>query len=141
MAVASWTLASSGEPMSLIAVRWALLVIAGTGNIVMAMAMLTDIINYEGNKSGVRREGVFVAFYSFTEKVTFSLGPLVVGFALQFAGYQEDLSDEMKRTDEIRHAILLGVSYIPAVMGMLSILILSGYKLKESDIKAKPMPA
>lgn len=138
LAVASWTLAGSGEPISLIILRGVLLGVAATGNVVMAMSMLTDIINYEGNRSGVRREGVFVAFYSFVEKVTFSLGPLVVGFALQFAGYQEDLSDQMKRTDEIRHAILLGVSYIPAAMGLLSILILAGYKLKESDIQAKP---
>lgn len=136
IAVASWSLAEANEPIPLILARGVLLGLAGTGNVIMAMSMLTDIINYDGNRSGVRREGVFVSFYSFIEKFTFSLGPLVAGLALQFAGYQEDLTQAAKQSPEIRQAILLGVSYIPAVMGVLSIALLAGYKLRQEDVQA-----
>ena len=37
-------------------------------------------------------------------------------------------------TPAIRNALLLGMSYIPAVMGIVSIFLLMGYKLEESDI-------
>lgn len=135
--VASWILAQPNEPMTYILIRGAFLGVASTGSIIMAMSILTDIINYDSKITGVRREGVFTAFYSFTEKFTFALGPLLVSLALQFAGFSEDLSEAEKRSPEIRHAILLGMAYIPVLMGVLSIVILSGYKLKQSDIVEK----
>ena len=39
------------------------------------------------------------------------------------------------QTEEIRQALLLGNCYIPVVMGILAIFLLSGYKLKEEDLK------
>lgn len=134
LSVASWTFAGPGEPMEYIIIRALLVGAAGTGNVIMAMSILTDIINYDAKLTGVRREGVFTSLYSFVEKFTFALGPLVIGLALQYAGYSEDLTNAEKQSPEIRHALLLGVSYIPAVMGILSIWLLSGYKLKESDV-------
>jgi len=135
LAVASWYFADpNGEPMSYILARGVLLGAASTGNVIMAMSMLTDIINYDANHTNVRREGIFVSFYSFVEKFTFSLGPLILGVALQWAGYQESLSLEAKKSLEIRHAMLLGVTYVPAIMGLTSIWLLSGYKLKKEDI-------
>lgn len=136
IAVSSWYFTEPGEPMIFLLLRGVLLGASGAGNVIMAMSILTDIINYDANRTGVRREGVFTAFYSFIEKFTFSLGPLVVGVALQIAGYSEDLSKEAKQSEEIRQALLLGVAYIPAAMGILSIWLLSGYKLKESDISS-----
>lgn len=141
LAVSSWYFTQPDEPLIYLIIRGALLGASGSGNVIMAMSMLTDIINYDAKKTGVRREGVYTSFYSFAEKFTFSLGPLVVGVALQFAGYSEDLSKEAKQSEDIRQALLLGVSYIPAVMGVMSIWLLSGYKLKESDVSGVPAAA
>lgn len=134
LAVGSWSFAQAGEPTYLILIRAALLGVASTGNVIMAMSMLTDIINYDAKMTGVRREGVFTSFYSFVEKFTFAFGPLVVGIALSVAGFDQSLPAEELRTPAIRHALLLGMSYIPAVMGIMSIFLLMGYKLKESDV-------
>lgn len=138
LVVASWTLAGPGEPLWAVLLRAAILGIAVSGNVVMAMSMLTDIINYDAGKCGVRREGVFTSFYSFVEKFTFAFGPLVVGAALSISGFDEALPPESLQTPAIRQALLLGVSYIPAAMGVLSIFLLAGYKLTAEDIEARP---
>ena len=133
--VASWSFAQPNEPTWAILIRAFIIGIASCGNVLMAMSMLTDIINYDSRLHGVRREGIFVAFYSFVEKFTFAFGPLVVGVALSFAGFDKSLPPDTLQSPQVRHAILLGMSYIPAVMGVLSIWLLSGYKLTESDLK------
>ena len=133
--VASWSFTQPNEPTWAILMRAFIIGIASCGNVLMAMSMLTDIINYDSRLHGVRREGIFVAFYSFVEKFTFAFGPLVVGVALSFAGFDKSLPPDTLQSPQVRHAILLGMSYIPAVMGVLSIWLLSGYKLTESDLK------
>ena len=129
--VASWMLAGAGEPIWAICLRAGGTAVAMSFNVIMAMSMLTDIINHDSDQNGVRREGVFTAFYSFAEKFTFAFGPLIVGVALSVAGFNKNLPAEAMQSPEIRHAVLLGVSYLPAVMGILSLVILWGYKLDD----------
>ncbi|MEO0574819.1 MAG: MFS transporter [Pseudomonadota bacterium] len=130
----SWILAGDSEALWAICLRGAFLAIAFSGNVVMAMSMLTDIVNYDAKLTDVRREGVFTAFYSFVEKFTFAFGPLVVGVALSLAGFDKTLPEEALQTPAIRQALLLGVSYIPMVAGCVAIGLLAGYKLKEEDV-------
>lgn len=132
---ATWVIADANEPDWAYLLRMALVSFSASGNIIMAMSMLTDIINHDAKKTGVRREGVYTAFYSFTEKFTFAFGPLIVGLALGFAGFDKNIPPEAMQTEEIRQALLLGNCYIPVVMGILAIFLLSGYKLKEEDLK------
>ncbi|MEO0996990.1 MAG: MFS transporter [Pseudomonadota bacterium] len=133
--MSTWILAGPGESLLLICVRGMFLAFAFCGNVVMAMSMLTDIINYDAKLTGVRREGVYTSFYSFVEKFTFAFGPLVIGVALSLAGFDKELPQEALRTPAVRHALLLGVSYIPMIAGCTAIILLLGYKLKESDIR------
>ena len=135
-AVVSWSFVQPGEPTWAILIRAFIIGISATGNVMMAMSMLTDIINYDSRLHNVRREGVFTAFYSFVEKFTFAFGPLVVGVALTVAGFDKALPADALQSPQVRHAILLGMSYIPAVMGLLSIWLLSGYKLTEADLNS-----
>ena len=132
---ATWMLADANEPDWAYLLRMALVSFSASGNIIMAMSMLTDIINQDAKKTGIRREGVYTAFYSFTEKFTFALGPTIVGVALAWAGFDQNLPPEAMQTPEIRQALLLGNCYIPVAMGFLAIFLLSGYKLKEEDLK------
>lgn len=136
VAVFSWSFVQAGEPTWLILTRGFVIGIAASGNVIMAMSMLTDIINYDSKKHGIRREGIFTAFYSFVEKFTFAFGPLVVGIALSVAGFDKTLPADAMQSPQVRRAILLGMAYIPAVMGLLSIWLLSGYKLTETDLKS-----
>ena len=104
--------------------RGGLIAVALAGNAIMAMSMLTDIINHAAKSTGVRREGIFTAFYSFVEKFAFAFGPLIVGVALSIAGFDENIPAEEMRTPTVRQALLLGVSYVPAVVASTSIILL-----------------
>lgn len=131
----SWPFASPEDPLWMFIARGGILAVAVAGNVIMAMSMLTDIINHAANSSGVRREGIYTAFYSFVEKFTFAFGPLIVGVALSIAGFDENIPAEEMRTPAVRQALLLGISYVPAVMVTVSIALLAGYKLSENDLK------
>ena len=135
IAVSSWMLAGPGEPLPAILARAAIIAIAGSGNIVMAMSMLTDTIEYDARRTGIRREGVYTAVYSFVEKFTFALGPLIIGLALQFAGFDRDLPDDALQTPEVGRALLLGMSYIPTAMGLTAMFILSRYRLTRAQLE------
>lgn len=134
----SWSLGDAGEPIWAIVLRAALVGITFTGNVVMAMSMLTDIINADANRTGVRREGAFTALYSFVEKLTGAIGPLVVGFALSFAGFNNKLPFDVPQGGDVDLALLASVSWLPAFFGAVAMIILSGYKLNEDDINHKP---
>ena len=131
----SWYWADSSEPSIGVVLRALLIAVAFSGNVIMAMSILSDIINGDAAKNNVRREGVFTSFYSFVEKFTFAFGPLLVGVALGVAGFNKDLSPEELAAPAIQQAMLLGVCYLPAVLGILSVILLTGIK------DAKPHPA
>ena len=136
----SWSLAEAGEPMWAIAARAAIVGIAMTGNIVMAMSMLTDIINYDAKLTGVRREGAFTALYSFVEKFTAALGPLLIGFALSLAGFNTDLPPDVPQGGNVDIALLFAVSWAPALFGMIAMAILTGYTLTEAEMENAVSP-
>ena len=140
--VSSWMLSGPGEPLPAFLARAAVIAIAGSGNIVMAMSMLTDTIEYDARRTGIRREGVYTAVYSFVEKFTFAMGPLIIGFAMQIAGFDPDLPDEALQTPEVGKALLLGVSYIPTAMGLLAMFILTRYRLTKAELdRMEPAPS
>ena len=55
--------------------------------------------------------------------------------ALKVAGFNADLPLEDLQTPEVRQALLLGLAYVPAVFGLISIFLLMGYKLKQEDLE------
>lgn len=134
LTVLSWLLASPAEPVWAYVLRLSVISFGACCNVIMAMSMLTDIISLDTRLSGIRREGVFTAFYSFTEKFTFAFGPLIVGIALSAAGFDKNLPPESMQTPQIRQALLLGVCYIPALLSIVAIVLLAGYKLKQEDV-------
>ena len=134
----SWSLAVEGEPIWSIILRGAIVGIAFSGNVVMAMSMLTDIINEDAKRTGVRREGAFTALYSFVEKLTGAFGPLIVGFALSIAGFNNKLPFDVPQGGNVDTALLFAVSWLPACFGLIAIWLLAGYRLTEADINAIP---
>ncbi len=131
----SWILAQPGEPIWALCLRAGIVGISASGNILLAMSMLTDIINYDARVTGVRREGAYAAFYSFIEKLTAALGPLIVGVALSSAGFDKSLPADALQSPAVRQALLLGIAYIPAATAILSILLLRGYRLNEAELE------
>jgi glycoside/pentoside/hexuronide:cation symporter, GPH family len=133
LAALSWVTATPDEPLWALALRGFATGIAFAGNVLFAMSMLTDAMEADAHRTGLRREGMYSALYSFVEKLAASIGPLILGGALSAAGF--DPSNPPKVADEnVRQAVLLGVAYVPAAMAVVAVVILSFYKLDEKSL-------
>lgn len=104
------------------------------GNVMMAMSMLMDAIEYDALRTGMRREGVYAACYSFVEKFSSSFGPFLVGLILQFTGYDNLLERGATQSAEALEGIAVGMSYLPASFTALSIGTLLFYRLGKSEL-------
>ncbi len=129
----SWTLATPEEPVWMLAVRGLLLSIAFSGNVLFAMSMLTDAMELDYYRTGLRREGMYSALYSFIEKLATSVGPMIMGGALAYAGFNPK-SPPTEVNEGVRQAVLLGIAYVPAAMSVLAVFILSFYRLDEQAL-------
>ena len=108
----------------------------------MAMSMLTNTIEHDPRRTGIGREEVYTAIHSFVEKFTLAMGPLIIGFAMQFAGFDRDLPDEALQTPEVGKALLLGMSYIPTAMGLAAMFILTRCRLTNEQLdRMEPAPS
>jgi glycoside/pentoside/hexuronide:cation symporter, GPH family len=131
----SWVLAMPGEPLWALFLRGFGTGIAFAGNVLFAMSMLTDAMEVDSHRTGMRREGMYSALYSFTEKLAAAIGPLILGSALSLAGY-DPKTPPAEVTDAVRQAVLLGIAYIPAATAVIACLILLFYRLDESTLRA-----
>ncbi len=118
---------------------WARAVISGVviaGNVMLAMSMLTDTIDYDARRTGLRREGIYASMYSFVEKISAALGPLLVGWILQFTGFKKTLDADALQSDDAMFGLVAGMAYLPAVMITLSMLVLLFYTLDKEKLAA-----
>jgi GPH family glycoside/pentoside/hexuronide:cation symporter len=107
--------------------------LAFAGNVAFAMSMLTDAMELDAHRTGMRREGMFTALYSFVEKFAAAFGPFIVGLALSAAGFDPQTPPK-EVTEGVRQAVLLGVTYAPALCMLASIAILAFYRLDEAAL-------
>jgi GPH family glycoside/pentoside/hexuronide:cation symporter len=130
-AYSSWIFAMPGEPDWALGLRGALLGIGFAGNVLFAMSMVTDAIEWDSHQTGLRREGMYTAVFSFVEKFAGAIGPAVVGFALSWAGFDAKSKVTPESYEAVRQAALIGVTYLPAACSFISILVLLLYRLDE----------
>ncbi len=133
---ASWYFAVPHEPLWAILLRGAIVGVAMSGNILLAMSMLTDAIEFDARVTGVRREGAYTSIYSFIEKFTSAFGPLIIGVAMSIAGFDKSLPPGELQSPAVHQALLLGMSYIPVVTGAIAIILIRGYRLDEKALDA-----
>lgn len=133
LAALSWVLAQPGEPTILLSVRGFLTGIAFAGNVLFAMSMLTDAMEADAHYTGVRREGMYSALYSFVEKIAAAIGPLILGSALGAAGF-DPKAPPAEVTEDVRQAVLLGIAYVPAITAFLACVVLAFYKLDDKAL-------
>jgi sugar (glycoside-pentoside-hexuronide) transporter len=99
-------------------------------------SMLPDTVEYDQMQSGLRREGIFSGMWSAGQKIAYSVGPPIVGFALALSGFIVDGVQPESVATGVRVVFCL----FPAAMILLSFLPFSKYKITEEEfekIKAK----
>jgi GPH family glycoside/pentoside/hexuronide:cation symporter len=129
----SWIWAAPGEPDWALIARGVINGVAFSGNVLFAMSMLTDAMELDYYRTGTRREGMYSALYSFVEKLASALGPLILGVALSFAGF-DPKAPPAEVTPEVRHGVLLAIAYIPAATAVVAVTILAFYRLDETRL-------
>lgn len=95
-----------------------------------SQAMWLDTIDYDQQRTGLRREGMYTAIYVFIERLGYSLGPLVLGFLLSGMGFDKNLPLE-QQPESANLAIYIGVIWIPVAMYAIGFVSLLFYRLPE----------
>lgn len=130
----SWILAQPDDPMYFFVIRGAVMGLAFAGNVMFGMSMLNDAMELDALRTGMRREGLYSAFYSFVEKFGFALGPAVIGVALSAAGFDKTARVTPENYEAVRQATLLGVAYIPTACAAIALTLLAFYRLDEAAL-------
>ena len=131
----SWVFAQPGEPLYFLMLRGAVTGIAFSANVMFAMSMLNDAMEMDAHRTGLRREGLYAALYSFVEKFGNAVGPAVVGVALTLAGFDKTASVTAANAESVRQAALLGVAYIPTGCAVVAVILLAFYRLDQKALE------
>lgn len=89
-------------------------------------AMIPDTVEYGEYRDGERHEGYIYAGASFGTKVGAGLGPVLMGFVLDFGGY---VPNAVEQTAAASNAILWASTLLPIGILVLGIIAMLGYKL------------
>ena len=130
----TWTLATPGEPLAWIAARGIALGLFTAGSFLYGNSMLMDSFAWDYRQTGVRREGVLSAAFSFVEKASLALGPLIIGALLSGMGFDKSLPPGARQSAGAVQAMYIGFIWIPAACQLLAAALLYWYRLAEEDL-------
>ncbi|WP_194421455.1 MFS transporter [Microbacterium abyssi] len=103
----------------------------------LPMAMLPDVISHDARTGGSGQAGTFTGIWTAGETVGFALGATAVSLVLAATGYISSVAGaDTVQPDAAVTGIVLSFSILPAALMALSILPLSRYRLRRSDIDA-----
>lgn len=100
-----------------------------TGLWILAPAMIADVCDYDDDRCGVRREGMFGAAYGWFTKIGGSLAMLVSGWLLVGTGF--DVKLEAGQTESTLTAMRALNACVPAVFFSLAIAAILKYPITE----------
>jgi GPH family glycoside/pentoside/hexuronide:cation symporter len=132
----SWVWAQPTDPLYFLMLRGAVTGVAFSANVMFATSMLNDAMEMDALRTGLRREGMYSALYSFVDKFGGAVGPAIVGAALSLAGFDKTASVTAANLAHVRQATLLGVAYIPTGCAVIAVILLSFYRLDQKALKA-----
>jgi len=137
----SWLLADASDPLWMLVVRGLFLGMSSGGIVMCSQSMITDVIDYDRRLSGLSREGVFSATFSFIEKTTYAIGPLIVGTLLSVYGYDASIPRGQPQPDSAMFAVAMGQIWIPVMCCIAQFFLLFLYPLDEEKLKATGLHA
>jgi glucuronide carrier protein len=97
----------------------------------LMFALEADTVEYGEWKTGQRTEGATYAIFSFTRKITQSIGGALGAFALALGGYITTLGPGQMQPDSAILAIKASIGLVPAAAALLAMLVFIRYPLTE----------
>jgi glycoside/pentoside/hexuronide:cation symporter, GPH family len=95
-------------------------------------SMLPDTIEYDQMKSGMRREGIFSGVWASGQKLAYSVGPGIVGFALSLSGF---ITGSDVQPESVAMGIRIVFCLLPVLLLLLSFIPFNRYDLTEERFK------
>ncbi|GIR71726.1 MAG: hypothetical protein CM15mP74_29770 [Halieaceae bacterium] len=117
----TWLLSGPEEPVALYMLRAFVLAVSNGGMLLMGQSLLPDVMEYDYQKTGLRREGLYAGLYSFVEKLAFATAPLTLGVLLSSMGFVPGLPRTAAQPESALWAITLAMAVIPAVTNTLKV--------------------
>ncbi len=102
----------------------------------LMFALEAETVDYAEWKTGHRSEGASYAIFSFTRKITQSIGGALGAFALALGGYVTKLAAGQVQPDSALTAIKASIGLVPAVAAVLGMLCFIAYPLTEKRFAA-----
>ena len=127
--ILSWAFAQPGEPDLGFLVRGVGLGAFSAGSFLFGNSMLLDAMVHDYSISRTRREGVLSAAFSFVEKTSLALGPLVIGALLSAMGFDKTLPPDADQGPEAVRAMYMGFVWIPVACQLGATALLRFYRL------------
>ena len=112
----TWLLAGPGTELAGVIVRSAASGVFIGGLLLMGQSLIPDVIATDFARTGLRREGLLSGAYSFVEKASSALGPMVVGGLFQLMGF--GVAGSAARNDP--QAVYLAAAVVPSMAYLLS---------------------
>lgn len=100
-----------------------------SSNFVLSHSMQADVIDWDEVQTGERKEGAYLATWSFGEKCAAALAAALTGAALEWVGY----TPNVEQNESVRLMILALMSFAPAACHVLSAVLLMGFGLGEAQ--------
>ena len=119
----TWLLSGPEEPVALYMLRAFVLAVSNGGMLLMGQSLLPDVMEYDYQKTGLRREGLYAGLYSFVEKLAFATAPLTLGVLLSSMGFVPGLPRTAAQPESALWAITLAMAVIPAVTNTLKVVL------------------
>jgi Na+/melibiose symporter-like transporter len=103
----------------------------------LPMAMLPDVISHDERTHGPGRAGAFSGVWTAGETTGFALGATALSITLAATGYVSSTAQQtVVQPDAALTGIVVSFSVLPAALILLSLVALSRYRLRRTDIDA-----
>ncbi|MGW5521002.1 MFS transporter [Gordonia sp. NPDC003950] len=108
----------------------------------LPMAMLPDVISYDGSSSGRSSAGVIGGVWTAGETTGMALGAVLFTVLLTVGGYiSSDADSSVTQPGSAVSAMVAGFSVVPAALALISLGFVIRYPLRRSDIDSTPPPS
>jgi Na+/melibiose symporter-like transporter len=135
LAVGCAGLALAGSaPLPVVYAMAAVTGIGYAGAQLFPLAMLPDTAAHDARQTGENRVGVFTGVWTAVETLGLALGPAVFAGVLALGGYRSSTGAAVAQPASALTAIAVGFSVLPAVLVLLSLLALRGYRLTKEEV-------
>jgi GPH family glycoside/pentoside/hexuronide:cation symporter len=137
----TWYLAKPDEPVFLFVLRNIATGISSGAVQMMGQSMLPDTIEFDRRTTGLRREGVYAALYTTSEKVSMAIGVTIIGLVLSLTGYIPTPGEEVVQPASAIAGIYASFALLPAIFLVISGGVIFFYRLDEKTLKSATLSA